>query len=219
MSLYARARILSRTIGPRRDSRPSDFVLHPSLPPPSKNHGQCSKMVIMDKVSQVRLGRDVYIAPTSYLAGDLIVGDRCTIMHHVVIRADIAPIRIGARVNVQDGSILHTAYDVPLDIADEVSIGHRAVVHCRRVGTRTLVGIGAIVLDDAEIGAHCIIGAGAVVPPGMVVPDGKVVMGIPAKVVRDVTKEDLKVIDEVVENYLRLGRRHTAGEFPNIAGQ
>jgi carbonic anhydrase/acetyltransferase-like protein (isoleucine patch superfamily) len=173
----------------------------------------------MDKVSPVRFGRDVYIAPTAYLAGDLIVGDQCTIMHHVVIRADIAPIRIGARVNVQDGSILHTGYGVPLEIADEVGIGHRAVVHCRWVGTRTLVGVGAVVLDDAEIGDHCIVGAGAVVPPGMVVPSGKVLMGVPAKVVRDVTEEDLKVIDEVVENYLRLGRRHSSGEFPNIAAQ
>ena len=203
----------------RTGDRLNSFIPHPSLLPPSKNHGQCSKIVIMDKDTQVRLGRDVYIAPTSYLAGDLIVGNRCTIMHHVVIRADIAPIRIGARVNVQDGAILHTAFGVSLDIADEVSIGHRAVVHCRRVGTRSLVGIGAIVLDDVEIGAHCIIGAGAVVPPGMIVPDRKVVMGIPAKVVRDVTEVDLKIIDEAVENYLRLGRHHAAGEFPNIAGQ
>jgi carbonic anhydrase/acetyltransferase-like protein (isoleucine patch superfamily) len=171
----------------------------------------------MGAAIQPVLGRDVYVAPTSYVAGEVTIGDECTVMHHVVIRADIAPIRLGARVNVQDGSILHTADGVPLDIGDEVGIGHRVVVHCRSVGRRTLIGIGAVLLDDCEIGSRCIVAAGCVLPPKTIVPDGKVVMGVPAQVVRDVSERDLETIDEVIRNYRRLGRLHAAGQFPNIA--
>jgi carbonic anhydrase/acetyltransferase-like protein (isoleucine patch superfamily) len=163
------------------------------------------------------LGKDVYIAPTAYVAGDVTIGDSSTIMHHVMIRADIAAIRIGARVNIQDGTVVHTPRGTPLDIEDDVGVGHRAVVHCRRVGTRSLVGIGAIVLDDAEIGSRCVIAAGTVVPPRTIVPDGTVVMGVPGKVVRAVTQADLDLIDHVVGSYLELGRLHAAGRYPNIA--
>lgn len=176
---------------------------------------------IRDMVEPIRpmLGRDVYIAPTSFVGGDVTLGDQCTIMHHVMIRADIAPIRVGSRVNVQDGSILHTRYGVPLDIADDVGIGHRAVVHCRSVGSRTLIGIGAIVLDDCEIGSECLVAAGTVLPPRTMVPSGSVVMGVPGKVVRKTTDEDFKIIDHVVRSYLEIGRKHAAGLFPNIAPQ
>jgi carbonic anhydrase/acetyltransferase-like protein (isoleucine patch superfamily) len=163
------------------------------------------------------LGRDVYIAPTAYVGGEVTLGDECTIMHHVVIRGDVSAIRIGARVNVQDGTVIHTKTGVPLDIADEVSIGHRAVVHCRRVGRGALIGIGAIVLDDAEIGEGAVVGAGAVVPPGMVVPAGTVALGVPARIVRDVAERDRDYARFVVANYVRLGGAHRAGVFPNVA--
>ena len=171
----------------------------------------------MNEVIRPVLGRDVYVAPTSYVGGNLFIGDESTVMHFAVIRADIAPIRIGARVNVQDGAVLHTLHDIPLEIGDDVGIGHCAVVHCRRVGPHSLIGIGAIVLDDCEIGSDCIIAAGSVLPPNTHVPDGKVVMGVPGRIVRDVTGRDLSTIDEVVESYRTLGREHTLGRFPNIA--
>jgi len=161
------------------------------------------------------LGRDVYIAPTSFVAGDVVIGDQSTIMHHVVVRGDIAPIRIGARVNIQDGSVVHTQTGVPLDIADDVGVGHRAVVHCRRVGSRTLIGIGSILLDGCEIGSRCLIAAGSVLSPGSIVPDGKVVMGIPGRIVRDTIDRDLSVIDHVIESYVKLGRAYALGLFPN----
>jgi carbonic anhydrase/acetyltransferase-like protein (isoleucine patch superfamily) len=166
------------------------------------------------RVIRPTLGRNVYIAPTSYVGGDVTVGDDTTIMHHVMIRGDVSAIRIGARCNIQDMTVVHTKTGVDLDIADEVSVGHRAVVHCRRVGRGSLIGIGAIVLDDAEIGEHCLIAAAALVPPGMKVPDGKVVIGIPGKVVRDITEEDRRYMRFVVERYLDLGKRHAAGQFP-----
>ena len=164
------------------------------------------------------LGRDVYIAATSYVGGDVVIGDLSTIMHHVVIRGDIAPIRIGARVNIQDGSIVHTPHGTPLDIADDVSVGHRAIVHCRSIAKRTLIGIGAILLDDCEIGSHCIVAAGTVLTPRTVVPDKSVVMGVPGKIVREVSERDIQIIDHVIRSYLELGRLHASGRFPNIAG-
>lgn len=99
------------------------------------------------------LGHDVYIAPSAYVSGDVTIGDQARIMHQAVVRGDIAPIRIGSRVNIPDGTILHTPHGMPLDIADDVGIGHRAVVHCRRISRRTLIGIGAILLDNGEIGS------------------------------------------------------------------
>ncbi|HPF40999.1 MAG TPA: gamma carbonic anhydrase family protein [Phycisphaerae bacterium] len=167
--------------------------------------------------ARVSLGRDVYIAPTAYVGGAVTIGDESTIMHHVVIRGDVSNIRIGARVNVQDATVIHTTGGVDLDIGDEVSMGHRAIVHCRQIGPRTLIGMGAIVLDGCVIGERCIIGAGAVVPPNTVVPDGKVVMGVPGKVVRDIRDKEHAYLDYVVENYRKLGRRHAAGEYPNAA--
>lgn len=171
----------------------------------------------MSAYPQPRLGRDVYIAPTSYVGGDVVLGDQCTLMHHVVVRGDIAPIRIGARVNLQDGTIVHTPYGTPLDIADDVGVGHRAIIHCRRIAARTLIGMGAILLDDCEIGSQCLIAAGTVLSPRTIIPDGSVVMGIPGRVVRSVSEKDLKAIDHVVQSYIRLGRLHGQGTFPNIA--
>ena len=164
------------------------------------------------------LGDQVYVAPTVYIGGDVRIESQSTIMHHVVIRGDIAPIRIGARVNIQDGAVVHTPHGTPLDIAEDVGVGHRAVVHCRSVGPRTLIGIGAIVLDGSRIGSRCIVAAGAVVPPGCDIPDGSVVMGVPGRVVRSTTADDLKTIDHVIKSYIELGRRHALGHFPNILG-
>lgn len=170
-----------------------------------------------DVIKRPTIGNNVYIAPSAYVGGDVIIADDVTIMHHVCVRGDVGTISIGRRVNIQDGTVVHTKTGVPLDIADDVSVGHRAVVHCRRVGRGTLIGIGAIVLDDCEIGANCIVAAGALVPPGTTVPDGKIVAGIPARVKRDVTAEDRRYLQFVTERYLDLGRRHAAGEYPNWA--
>jgi gamma-carbonic anhydrase len=168
---------------------------------------------------QVVVGTGVYIAPTSYVGGSVLLGDHCTVMHHVTIRGDIATIRLGKRTNVQDGAVLHTRYAVDLDIEEEVVIGHRAVVHCRRVGRRTLIGIGAVLLDNAEIGPNCVIAAGAVVTPGTIVPAGKLVGGVPGRILRDTSEADHKEIERIVHVYVEMGRRHAAGEFPNFVGR
>jgi len=167
--------------------------------------------------SQVRIGKDVFIAPTAYVGGEVCLGNACTVMHQVTIRGDVAPIRVGSRTNVQDGTVLHTRYAVPLEIAEDVVIGHRAVVHCRSIGPRSLIGIGAIVLDNAVVGADCIVAAGAVVLPGTSVPDGSLFGGVPARHLRGVTGADRAEIRRILQVYAELGRRHAAGEFPNAA--
>lgn len=165
-----------------------------------------------------RVGRNVFIAPTSHVSGDVVLGDDCTIMHFVMVRGDVSPIRIGARVNIQDHTTVHTKTGIPLDVADDVAIGHRAVVHCRRVGSFTLIGIGAIVLDDCEIGEGCVIAAGAVLAPGTIVPDGKVVMGVPGRIVRDATVRDREYTQFVLDNYKKLAREHAGGKYPAANG-
>ncbi|MCA9243136.1 MAG: gamma carbonic anhydrase family protein [Phycisphaerales bacterium] len=165
------------------------------------------------EVVHPRIGRNVYIAPTSVVCGEVTLGDDCVIMHHVLIRGDVSAITIGRGCNIQDGTVVHTKTGEPLDVADEVAVGHRAVVHCRRVGRRSLIGIGAIVLDDAEIGEESVIGAGALVPPGKIIPPRSLVMGVPGRVIRSVTDEDLKYVEFVLNNYRRLAVEHAAGKW------
>lgn len=172
----------------------------------------------MEIGAKVQLGRDVYVAPTAYVGGNIVLGDNCTVMHHVVIRGDIALIQFGDRCNVQDGAVIHTAYGVPQIFGDEVAIGHAAVVHGKSIGSGTLIGIGAVVLDGSEIGENCLIAAGAVLKPGTKVPSGKVVMGTPARVSRDLKEADRLYIRHVIESYQRVGLAHRDGQFPNVAG-
>ncbi len=167
--------------------------------------------------SKVTVGKDVYIDPTAYVGGLVTLGDQCTVMCHATIRGDLAHIKIGRRVNVQDGAILHTDIGVPLDIEDDVGIGHRAVIHCSRIGAGSLIGIGAIVLDGCRIGRRCIVAAGAVVPPDTVIPDDRVVMGLPAKIARETSETDHSYMRKVIQNYIRLGRLHAAATYANAA--
>ncbi len=166
----------------------------------------------------VLIGRETFVSPSSYICGDVTLGEQCTIMHHVVIRGDVGRVTIGDRVNVQDGVVVHTNSGDPLTIGDDVAIGHRAVVHGSRVGHRSLIGIGAILLDASVVGDECIVAAGAVVVPGTSIPDRTLVMGLPAKAIRRVTDEELGYVKRVVRTYIDLGRRYSAGDFPNAAG-
>ncbi len=156
---------------------------------------------------------DYYVARTAVVVGDVAIGPESSIWYGAVVRGDVAPIRIGARVNVQDGALLHCKHAVPLEIADDVVIAHHAVVHCRRVGPRSLIAIRATLLDEVEIGENCVIAAGALVPPRTIIPPRSVVMGVPGKVVREVNEDDLAYIDLAVQVYRRLAPRHAAGDF------
>ncbi len=157
-----------------------------------------------------------YAARSAVITGDVQIGAESSVWHFCVLRGDVAPIRVGERVNIQDGAILHCKREVPLVVGDDVVIGHQAIVHCKRVGSRTLIGIRAILLDDAVIGDDCLIAAGALVPPGAVIPDGSVVIGVPGKVQRPTQTDERAYIQGVVQSYLELARRHASGEFDTL---
>jgi carbonic anhydrase/acetyltransferase-like protein (isoleucine patch superfamily) len=170
----------------------------------------------MTEATKPKIGTDVFIAPGAYVGGDVTLGDQVTVMYQAVVRGDIAPIRVGSRVNFQDGAIVHTPYGVPLDIGDDIGVGHRAVVHCRSIGSCSLIGTGSILLDNVVIGSRCVIAAGSVIPPNTIIPDGSVVMGLPGEIVRRTNDDDLKLIDHVVKSYIEIGRQHALGRFANI---
>jgi carbonic anhydrase/acetyltransferase-like protein (isoleucine patch superfamily) len=133
-----------------------------------------------------------------------------------VLRADLARITLGPRVNLQDGTIVHTDHDAPLTLEEGVVVGHRATLHGRLVGRDTLVGMGAILLSGCEVGAECLIAAGTLITEGRRIPPRSVVMGVPGKVVRAVTDEDLRRTLATSAHYLELAQRYAAGAFPPL---
>lgn len=152
------------------------------------------------------------MAPTAVLTGDVSVGPGVSLWYGAVVRGDVAPITLGANVNVQDNAVVHCDYGVPQVIEDGVVIGHAAVLHGKHVGADTLVGIGAKLLSGSVIGRECVIAAGAVVPPGMVVPPRSVVMGLPGKVARPVTDDELAKTRSIAARYRELAKRYAAGD-------
>lgn len=145
-----------------------------------------------------------FIAPSVDLIGEVKIGAFSNIWFQVVARGDVNTIEIGERTNIQDHSMLHvTRKTSPLKIGNEVTVGHRVMLHGCTVKNRILVGMGAILLDDCVIEDDCIVGAGALVTKGMVVPSGHLVVGSPAKVIRPLKPEELAFLKVSAENYVR----------------
>jgi carbonic anhydrase/acetyltransferase-like protein (isoleucine patch superfamily) len=145
-----------------------------------------------------------FIAPNATIVGDVIMGADCSIWFNTVLRGDVNSIRMGNKVNVQDGACIHCTYQkTKTTIGDNVSIGHNAIVHGCTVGNNVLIGMGAIVMDNAIIGENSLIAAGAVILENTVVPPGSVFAGVPAKKVKDISPELLKgEVDRIANNYL-----------------
>ena len=156
----------------------------------------------------------VFVAESAVIVGDVELGVGTNVWPFVAIRGDVAPIRVGRRVSIQDHVMLHCRHGVALEIGDEVVIGHHACVHCARVGSGTLVGIGSRILDDAVVGPGCVVAAGAVVTPGTHVPEGMVVAGVPARILRPVEQRDRDYVTRVAARYVRLASSHVMGGFP-----
>ena len=132
----------------------------------------------------------VFVAPNVTVMGNVSVGADSSLFFGAVLRAEIESVVIGERTNIQDNCILHIDGGFPLTVGNDCTIGHGAILHGCTIGDNTLVGMGAIILNGAVIGRDCIIGAGALVPQGAVIPDGTMVLGMPAKVRREVTEEE-----------------------------
>ena len=168
----------------------------------SVSSGNISAMMLLRKTAG-----NHFIAHNATITGDVTIGELASFWFNAVVRGDVAPVTIGRRVNVQDGSVIHCDTGIPNVIEDDVTIGHRAVVHGTFVGRGSLIGIGAILLGRTRIGSECLIAAGAVVPPGLQVPDRMVVMGVPGKIVRPVSEEDLKYMRWLTPHYVELAER------------
>ena len=150
-----------------------------------------------------KIHETAFVAPSSDIIGDVELGGSSSVWFQCVVRGDVNRIRIGSRTNVQDHSVLHVTRKVsPLTIGDEVTIGHRATLHGCTIGSRLLIGMGAIILDDAEIGDECLIGAGALITKKTKIPPRSVVFGAPARVIRKVTDEELEFFGTSAENYV-----------------
>jgi len=145
-----------------------------------------------------------FIAPNATIVGDVIAGEECSFWFNAVVRGDVNSIRLGNKVNVQDGACIHCTYQkTTTEIGNNVSIGHNALVHGCKVADNVLIGMGAIVMDNVEIGANSIIAAGAVVLEGTKVPAGTVFAGVPAKKVKDISQELLSgEVERIANNYL-----------------
>lgn len=156
-----------------------------------------------------KLGDDVYIAPGARVIGNVALGDEASVWYNAVIRGDLERVDIGARTNVQDGTVIHIeSGQFPTIIGEGVTIGHKALVHACTIGDNCLIGMGSIILDGAVIEDNTLIAAGAVVTPGTTIPSGTLAMGTPAKVVRELSAEEIQHFKASAAHYVELARRH-----------
>lgn len=150
-----------------------------------------------------RLGARVFIAENAAVIGDVELGDDCSIWYSATVRGDVHAIRIGRNTNVQDNCTIHVTHlDWPTIIGENVTIGHGAIVHGCTVGKGALIGMGSRVLDGAVVGESAMVGAGALVPPGMHVPPRTLVVGVPARVKRPLTEDELAHLENSWKNYV-----------------
>ncbi len=152
-----------------------------------------------------QFGNDCYIAENATIVGDVVCGDQCSFWFNAVVRGDVHYIKMGNKVNVQDGACIHATYQkFPTNIGNNVSIGHHAIVHGCTVHDNVLIGMGAIVMDDCVIGENSIIAAGAVLTQGTIVEPGSIYAGVPAKFIK---KVDIKLqegeINRIANNYVK----------------
>lgn len=156
-----------------------------------------------------------FIANNATVIGDVVIGESSSVWFGVVIRGDIAPTRIGNRVNIQDLSMIHQSRGMPVIIEDDVTIGHQVMIHSAKINKGALIGMGSIILDGAEIGEEAFIGAGSLVPPGKKIPPRTLALGRPAKVVRELTEEDFAYMKKLTNGYVDNGEFYKGYEELN----
>ena len=163
------------------------------------------------------IGKDTFIAENAVIVGDVIIGDECSIWYSTVLRGDVNSIRIGNRVNIQDGSVLHTLYQKStIEIGDDVSVGHNVVIHGAKVKDYALLGMGSIIMDDAEVGEGAIVAAGSVVLAKTKIGPHEMWAGAPAKFVKMVEPEKAKEMNEkIARNYLMYSKWYDPESAPD----
>ena len=158
--------------------------------------------------SRVDAHPDSWIAPTAAVIGKVRLEAGASVWFSAVLRGDNELIHIGENTNVQDGAVMHTDMGWPLTLGKGVTVGHNAMLHGCTVGDYSLIGIGAVILNGAKIGKHCIIGANSLVPEGKEIPGGSLVVGSPAKVIRQLTDQQKSMLEASAANYVNNARRY-----------
>jgi carbonic anhydrase/acetyltransferase-like protein (isoleucine patch superfamily) len=157
-----------------------------------------------------RIAPTAWVADSAQLIGRVSLAEGASVWYGAVLRGDNEWITLGARCNVQDGSVLHTDMGFPLTLGEDVTVGHQAMLHGCTVGEGTLIGIQAVVLNGAKIGRNCLVGAGAVVTEGKEFPDNSLILGTPAKVLRQITPEQVAAQRDMARSYVGNAERHRA---------
>ncbi|NJE84697.1 gamma carbonic anhydrase family protein [Thermococcus sp. CX2] len=158
-----------------------------------------------------KIHETAFIDETASVIGDVVLEAKTSVWPSAVLRGDIEQIYVGEGSNIQDNVSIHTSHGQPTIIGKYVTIGHNAVVHGAEIGDYTIIGMGAVVLDGAKIGKHVVIGAGALVPPGKEIPDYSLVVGVPGKVVRQLSEEEIEWTKKNAEIYIELAEKHMKG--------
>lgn len=161
-----------------------------------------------------RISPSAWVAPTAVVLGDVTLGAQASVWYTAVLRGDMAPIIVGARTNIQDGTIVHVDEGIPCRVGDRVGVGHRAILHGCTVGDDCLVGMGSVLLNGVVVGPGSVIAAGAVVPEGLEIPAGSLVMGVPARVVREVDEGLRRRIEGTWRHYVDQAAAHREGRYP-----
>ncbi|NQZ88465.1 MAG: gamma carbonic anhydrase family protein [Colwellia sp.] len=156
-----------------------------------------------------KISKSCFIAPNASVIGNVELAENSSIWFNVVIRADLAQVKIGRNSNIQDGCVLHVDEGFPINIAENVTIGHKVMLHGCSIGEGSLVGINAVVLNGAKIGKNCLVGANALVTENMVIPDGSLVLGSPAKVIKQLDEKTKKMIEEGATHYVHSNHKYT----------
>ena len=154
------------------------------------------------------IDESVFVAESADIIGDVKIGKNSSVWYNTVLRGDEHAIRIGENTNIQDGTVVHVGLDVDTVIGDNVTVGHNALVHGCKIGNNSHVGMGAIVLNGAEIGEFCMIGAGALVTQNKKFPDGMLIIGSPAKAVRELTEEEKQSLIKSADDYCANAQKH-----------
>ncbi len=157
---------------------------------------------------QAVLGKNVFIAPTATLIGNVKLGNECSVWFGAVLRGDSDTITVGDRTNIQDNAVLHVDPNDPVNIGNDCIIGHLALIHGATIGNNVLVGMHSVVMNGAKVGNFCIIGANAMVPAGMQIPDYSMVVGTPAKVVKQLSPEHIEAIKKNAAVYVELAMEY-----------
>jgi carbonic anhydrase/acetyltransferase-like protein (isoleucine patch superfamily) len=164
-----------------------------------------------------RLGAGVFVADGAAVIGDVVLGDEASVWFNTTVRGDVFPIRVGARTNIQDGSVLHvTNGKAATTLGDDVTVGHLVLLHGCTVQDRCLIGMGSTILDGAVIGEGSLLGAGSLVPPRMVIPPRSFAIGRPAKILRTVTEADTAMIREAGAHYVAYAKTYLSSAVRRI---